>query len=166
MPITTQYSIREILPKEVPLLEDFLYEAIFIPEGVTPPPKSIIQNDDLQIYIRGFGLSPDDRCLVAVVDGMIVGAVWSRIMKDYGHIGDDTPSLAISLYQEYRNRGIGTALLQQMILLLRKAGYQKVSLSVQKANYAAKMYLKAGFTVMKENPDEYIMVLDLSTYDS
>ena len=69
---------------------------------------------------------------------MIVGAVWSRIMKDYGHIGDDTPSLAISLYQEYRNRGIGTALLQQMILLLRKAGYQKVSLSVQKANYAAK----------------------------
>ena len=51
-------------------------------------------------------------------------------------------------------------------LLLRKAGYQKVSLSVQKANYAAKMYLKAGFTVMKENLDEYIMVLDLSTYDS
>ena len=32
---------------------------------------------------------------------MIVGAVWSRIMKDYGHIGDDTPSLAISLYQEF-----------------------------------------------------------------
>ena len=156
-----EYSIREIRMSETPLLEDFLYEAIFIPKGVAPPPRSIIKNEDLQVYVRDFGQSPDDKCLVAEVDGKIVGAVWSRIMEDYGHIADGIPSLAISLYKEYRNQGIGTALLQQMIQLLQREGYEKVSLSVQKENYASRMYLKAGFDVLKETEEEYIMVLDL-----
>ena len=156
-----QYYIREIMPQEIPLLEDFLYEAVFIPEGVAPPPKTIVKNEDLQVYVRDFGLLPDDKCLVAEADTKIVGAVWCRIMNDYGHIDDDTPSLAISLYKEYRNQGIGTELLRRMILLLRQSGYKQVSLSVQKANYAARMYLKSGFKVVNENPEEYIMALDL-----
>ena len=156
-----EYSIREIRMLETPLLEDFLYEAIFIPEGFAPPPRSIIKNEDLQVYVRDFGLSPDDKCLVAEADGKIVGAVWSRIMEDYGHVADGVPSIAISLYKEYRNRGIGTELLHQMIQLLRREGYEKVSLSVQKENYASKMYLKAGFDVLRETEEEYIMVLDL-----
>lgn len=36
------YAICEIHKNEVVLLKDFLYEAIFIPEGVTPPLKSIL----------------------------------------------------------------------------------------------------------------------------
>ena len=156
-----QYYIREIMPQEIPLLEDFLYEAVFIPEGVAPPPKTIVKNEDLQVYVRDFGLLPDDKCLVAEADTKIVGAVWCRIMNDYGHIDDDTPSLAISLYKEYRNQGIGTELLRRMILLLRQSGYKRVSLSVQKANYAARMYLNAGFKVVNENPEEYIMALAL-----
>ena len=99
---------------ERPLLNDFLYEAIFIPDGMAPPPRSIIRNEDLQIYIRDFGAWPNDRCLVAEVDGRVIGAVWTRVMKDYGHIADDTPSLAIALYKDYRHKGIGTALLCQM----------------------------------------------------
>ena len=150
--------IRSIRTDEIPVLDDFLYDAIYIPEGIVAPPRSIIENEDLQVYIRDFGQLPDDECLVAEADGKIVGAVWSRVMDDYGHVADDTPSIAISLYKEYRNKGIGTELLRQMILTLRQAGYKKVSLSVQKANYAAKMYLKAGFTVMKETDEEYIMV--------
>ena len=154
----TQYNIREIRPQEITLLEDFLYEAIFIPEGVTPPPKSIVNNEELQVYVRDFGRLLDDKCLVAEADGRIVGAVWCRVMDDYGHVDDNTPSLAISLYKEYRNKGIGTEMLSQMIQMLCQAGYKKVSLSVQKANYATKMYLKAGFTVVKETDEEYIMV--------
>lgn len=146
---------------ERPLLNDFLYEAIYIPDGVTPPPRSIILNDDLQVYVRDFGMQPDDRCLVAVVDERVTGAVWTRIMKDYGHVADDIPSLAISLYKEYRNQGIGSDLLGQMLQLLRQDGYHKVSLSVQKENYAAGLYLKAGFEIWKETPEEYLMVCNL-----
>ena len=151
------YYIRPIQPIETPLLKDFLYEAIFIPEGVAAPPRSILDDENLQVYIRDFGQMPDDRCLVAEVGDKIVGAIWSRIMNDYGHIADDVPSIAISLYKEYRNLGIGTDLLRQMLELLKADGYKSVSLSVQKANYAMRMYQKAGFHIISDDAEEAIM---------
>lgn len=154
-------KIRKITEAEYPLLADFLYEAIFIPQGVEPPPKSIINNDELQVYIRDFGKSPHDRCLVAETNGKVVGAVWVRIMEDYGHIDDETPSFAISLYKEYRGRGIGTELMEKMLDILRENGYKRASLAVQKENYAVKMYKKVGFEVVGENEEEYIMACDL-----
>ena len=151
--------IREIRPEEIPVLDDFLYEAIFIPEGFPAPPRSIIENEDLQVYIRDFGKKPDDRCLVAEADGKIVGAVWTRIMDDYGHIDSLTPSLAISLYKEYRNQGIGTRLMRCMVEKLKADGYKCVSLSVQKANYAVQMYRKVGFIPVSDHGDELLMML-------
>lgn len=58
----TQYTIRRIRQKELPLMEDFLYEAIFLPEDAASPPKSIVKNEDLQVYVQDFGLSSDDNC--------------------------------------------------------------------------------------------------------
>ena len=152
------YTIREIKKQEYQILDNFLYEAIFIPEGTEPPPKTIITSPELQVYVDRFGKLKDDRGLAAEVDGKIVGAVWVRIMNDYGHIDDGTPSLAISLYKEYRGFGIGTAMMKEILALLKTHGYKQVSLSVQKANYATKLYLKVGFEILSENEEEYIMV--------
>ena len=151
-------TIREMQKQEYPLLDNFLYEAIFIPEGIEPPPKTIVTSPELQVYVERFGESKDDLGLAAEVNGKVVGAVWVRIMNDYGHIDDETPSLAISLYKEYRGFGIGTAMMKEILALLKSHGYNRVSLSVQKANDAAKMYLKIGFEIVKENEEEYIMV--------
>ena len=154
------YRIREIRENEYYILSDFLYEAIFIPGGMEKPPKAIIEQPELQVYIADFGKS-DDWCLVAEVKEKIVGAVWVRVMDDYGHIDDETPSFAMSLYEEYRNMGIGTALMRDMLEFLKNKGYKQTSLSVQKANYAARMYQKVGFEVIDENEEEYIMVCRL-----
>ena len=156
-----KYFIREMQKSEYGLLDEFLYNAIFIPQGVTPPPKSIIQNDELQVYVKDFGKQKDDVALVAEVDGKIVGAVWTRIMNDYGHVDDDTPSLAISIFKEYRGYGIGTDLMRNILSLLKRSGYKRVSLAVQKANYAVKMYKKVGFVIVGENQEEFIMAHEL-----
>ncbi|MBD5100700.1 MAG: GNAT family N-acetyltransferase [Clostridiales bacterium] len=156
-----EYLIREMQTSEYGLLDDFLYNAIFIPQGVTPPPKSIVQKDELQVYVKDFGKQKDDVALVAEVDGKIVGAVWTRIMNDYGHVDDDTPSLAISLYKEYRGFGIGTDLMQNILSVLKQRSYKRVSLAVQKANYAVNMYKKVGFVIVDENQEEYIMAYEL-----
>lgn len=156
-----KYTIRELRQTETSLLNDFLYEAIFIPEGIDPPPKTIIQRPEIQVYVENFGDREDDIALVAEVDGMVVGAVWARIMNDYGHIDDETPSLAISLYKDYRNYGLGTEMMFQIINKLRSKGYSKISLAVQKANYAVKMYRKVGFEVFNENDEEDIMICRL-----
>ncbi len=96
--------IREIKEEEYALLEDFLYEAIFVPEGTPAPPRSVLSLPELRVYVDGFGSRKDDAGLVAEAGDAVVGAIWARVMDDYGHIDDETPSLAVSLYKEHRGR--------------------------------------------------------------
>ena len=154
-------TIRNIREAEYKILSDFLYEAIFIPEGVKAPPKDIINKPELQVYISDFGKHSGDYCLVAESDKKIVGAVWVRIMNDYGHVDNETPSFAISLFPEYRSHGIGTALMKSMIDLLKTEKYKQASLAVQKTNYAVNMYKNVGFEITDENEEEYIMICKL-----
>lgn len=153
-----EYVIREMRKQEYTLLNDFLYEAIFIPDGMEAPARDIINEPELQVYVSGFGSKKDDLCLVAEINGMIIGTVWVRDMEDYGHIEDGIPSFAISLYKEYRGKGIGTELMKRMLVELKNKGYRKASLSVQKANYAVRMYKKLGFEIVGESKEEFIMV--------
>ena len=119
--------IRKLSSGEICLLKDFLYEAIFIPEGLEPPPRDIVERPELRIYYEYFGRSEADLCLVAEADGHVVGAVWTRIMNDYGHVDDETPSFAISLIPEYRGKGIGTRLMRNILSLLKEQGFKQAA---------------------------------------
>ena len=155
------FKIRFISEEEVGVLDDFLYEAIYVPEGESAPPRSIINQPELQVYISDFGKEKDDIGMVAEADGQIIGAVWVRVMNDYGHIDNNTPSFAISVYKDYRGLGTGTDLMKEMLCVLKARGYKQASLSVQKANYAVRMYQKVGFQIVDENEEEYIMLCQL-----
>ena len=156
-----EIHIRKLRADETELLKYFLYEAIFIPEGVKPLDRSIIYQPELSLYYEDFGSGPADNCLVAETDGKVIGAVWTRIMNDYGYVADDIPSFAISLYREYRGKGIGTEMMRKMLALLTEQGWKQASLAVQKANYAVRMYETVGFRIVDENAEEYIMVREL-----
>ena len=54
-----------------------------------------------------------------------------------------------------------TEMMKRMLYLLKEDGYKQASLSVQKQNYASKMYLKLGFEIAYENAEEYIMLISL-----
>ncbi len=153
-------QIRNIHPEEYGLLREFLYQAIYLPEGTQPPPRSVVELPELQVYVTGFGTRPGDHCLVAEAEEKVVGAAWCRIMEDYGHIDNDTPSLAISLLPEYRGLGIGTQLLNSLLLSLQENGYLRASLSVQKENPALRLYQRTGFRIAAEKDTEYLMLWD------
>lgn len=162
-------SIREIREDEIVLLDDFLYEAIYIPPGYNKPvPRDIIYNDPL-IYaaIRDFGKLKDDYCFVAEVNGKVIGAVWAGIRDEYGHVDNKTPSFSISLYREYRGQGIGTQLMSGMLKHLKLHGYKQASLGVSKKNQTAlKLYRKAGFRIVGNGADtsEWLMLCDLEKW--
>ena len=82
------------------MLEGFLYEAIWVPEGFQGEiPRSIVRDDPkCRAAWEGFGMLPDDRAVVVEVDGEVVGACWVRTTNAYGHIDGETPSFSISLY--------------------------------------------------------------------
>ena len=97
------YLIREMHPKEYPLLEDFLYQAIYQPDKTNLAPRSIIKKPELQVYIKDFGTKKDDYCFCAEVDGKIVGAVWVRNINGYGSVDNNTVEFAISVFDEKLN---------------------------------------------------------------
>jgi len=138
------------------MLEDFLYEAIFVPEGFGGEiPRSLIYDDPkCRAAFEDFGMLADDRAVVAVVDEEVVGACWVRTTDEYGHIDDETPSFSISLYAPYRGQGIGGAMMRHMLDELRGAGYPRASLSVQKENPAARLYERLGFRIVGDGFDE------------
>jgi ribosomal protein S18 acetylase RimI-like enzyme len=148
----------------MPLLEDLLYEAIFQPEGADPLPRDIIKRTEIDNYIRDFGQRRGDFCMFAELNGKTVGGAWLRILdgdpKGYGNVDSETPELAIAVFREYRNLGIGRGLMNNIIdLTFHSRGYKQISLSVNKANYAVKMYRKLGFETVRENEEDCVMVL-------
>lgn len=157
-------NIRPIQAHEFSFLEEMLYEAIFIPEGKERPPISIVKLPELACYYENFGRK-HDICFLAANNSELIAAIWIRLFtvhrKGYGYVDDNTPELCMSVKPPYRNNGIGTQLMKLMLEELVKCEYEKVSLSVDKINYALKMYEKFGFKFHSETDDSYTLVKQL-----
>ena len=96
-------TIRTIEPADYAALSDFLYHAVFRPQGLAPLPRAIVQKPEIALYAEGFDDERGDLGVVAEQGGGIIAAAWTRIIPAYGHIDDDTPELAVSVLPEYRN---------------------------------------------------------------
>ena len=159
-------NIRDMRESDHEFLPEFLYQAIYIPEGEEWPPRSIINDPEIFVYIKDFGTQAGDLGVVAEQNGHVIGAAWTRIIPAYGHIDNETPELAISIFKEFRNCGIGTKLMEKLFDVLRQHGYQKTSLSVQKDNPAVRLYQRLGYELTGERLDhagheDYLMVKEL-----
>jgi ribosomal protein S18 acetylase RimI-like enzyme len=159
-------EIRPIERRDHPLLEEFLYQAVFVPEGVEPPAREVILLPGIYVYIDGFGSGGGDLGVVAEAGGEVVGAAWTRIITAYGHIDDSTPELAVSVLPGWRGRGVGGLMMERLFAILREAGYRRTSLSVQKDNPAVRFYRRLGYVVTGERPDgagheDYLMIREL-----
>ncbi|MDO5537553.1 MAG: GNAT family N-acetyltransferase [Desulfovibrionaceae bacterium] len=155
-------SIRDLREDEYGLLEDYLYMALYVPEGCRPHPRDILRIPELRLYYENFGSSESDLALACDDDGRVIGICWARIMNDFSHIDDSTPSLVVSLADGCRGMGLGTKLVLAMLERLRERGYRSVSLSVQVSHPAQHLYRRLGFTevrrVMGETEEEIVMV--------
>lgn len=155
-------KVRVITPSDYICLDEFLYQAIFIPKDTPCPDRSIINDPSINIYIKDFGSQEGDFGIVAEQNGQICGIAWTRIIPAYGHIDNQTPELAISILPKFRGCGIGTKLMGKLFKILRENGYKQTSLSVNKSNPAVNFYTKLGYKVLQtENKEEYLMLKTL-----
>lgn len=162
-----EVTIREIRPEDYPLLEEFLYLAVYQRDPAQPIPRSVIDEPSVRVYIDAFGEGAHDVGLVAEVEGQVIGAAWARVLggepRGYGYVDDATPELAISVLPAYRNGGIGTRLMRGLLGRLASAGYAKASLSVDRDNPASRLYTRLGFATIAERNEDLLMVRPLST---
>lgn len=112
--------IRQMKEEEYPLLQDFLYQAIYVPEGAEMPDRSILQLPELRHYTEQFGQKAGDLAFVAEDEGQVVGAAWVRHIHDYGYVEDEMPSLTISSWMPTVVKGIGSQLLDGLLLCSEK----------------------------------------------
>jgi ribosomal protein S18 acetylase RimI-like enzyme len=159
-------KVRAMRAADYVCLPEFLYQAIFIPEGAEPPSRSIVSDPQISAYIKDFGTRAGDFGVVAEQNGQVIGGAWTRIIPGFGHIDGATPELAISIFPEFRGYGIGTKIMKKLFRILRDNRYARTSLSVQKGNLAVRFYERLGYRVADEIPgharhDDFIMVKDL-----
>ncbi|MEL7070450.1 MAG: GNAT family N-acetyltransferase [Cyanobacteria bacterium J06581_3] len=104
-------------------------------------------NPDLARYVAGWGRA-GDLGVIAEQNFVPIGSAWVRLWsKDdygYGFVADDVPELAIAVIPEARGKGIGTALLSEL-LKLAEPKFPAVSLSIRADNPALRLYKRMGF---------------------
>ncbi len=144
--------IRAINQDDVSFLWDMLYEIRSlrcIREGKNLPPRDVLQTPDLAKYVQNWGCT-SDRAFIACDAQMPIGAAWYRLFTvdnpGYGYVDDNTPEIAIALFPQYRNKGLGKSLLIHLFEQAKTDGYQQISLSCDPTNdNALHLYQKLGF---------------------
>lgn len=145
-----QYSIRAIRKEDIPFLWDMLYESLFVPEGQEQFSRDIIKEPFISKYVDGWGEEGDFGFIAINNEGQPIGSITARYFnennKGFGYIDQDTPELGMAILSEFRGKGIGTALLNQLLEEAKKKGIKKLSLSVDPKNRAAvHLYQRFGF---------------------
>lgn len=159
--------VRTANANDLPFLQEMLHEAAYWnAEGERPSLLAAMRNPEIQRYLEGFR-RPGDFGLIAVTgDGDPVGAAWFRFFTSeapgYGYVADDVPEVTIAVVPEWRGRGLGGRLLQELLACAHEAGLGRVSLSVSPANPARRLYERLGFVRTGYSGDSETMVVELS----
>ncbi|MBM0225243.1 MULTISPECIES: GNAT family N-acetyltransferase [Micromonospora] len=162
----TKFSIRTATSADSGFLVDMLMEAMnWLPERNWSR-KEILTNPELAHYVTGW-MQPGDFGVIAVdLADRPVGAAWCRYLTaadpGYGYVSDDVPELTIGVVESWRNRGVGRALLRAVLYVAHDWGLQAVSLSVERANFAARLYASEGFHTVESFDDADTMVAELA----
>jgi ribosomal protein S18 acetylase RimI-like enzyme len=150
-------TIRSASPHDEAFLFDILYEALFVPPGCEPFPRSVLDAPEVGHYAAGFGTRTGDVGFVAEAIGAPVGAAWVRLLRaedrGYGYVDDDTPELTVAVKREWRRRGVGTALCCRLFEVV-----PRMSLSSDVRNPVIGLYPRLGFETVSRDDNSVTML--------
>lgn len=157
-------EVREVAANDLPFLCELLVEAAFALAPEKPSIAEALGFPRTAAYVEGWGRA-GDLGLVAEVDGVRAGAAWCRLFPfeapGYGFVDVATPELTIAVVPGLRRKGVGSALLEALVRRARRGGYPALSLSVDPANPAIRLYERAGFVRVPRTDLHVTMLLAL-----
>jgi ribosomal protein S18 acetylase RimI-like enzyme len=161
----TKFTIRHAINEDINFLWEMLYQAIYVPEGQTPPSKDIINEPHIKQILEGWGRSGDLSLIAVDTSNQPVGAVWFRLFDDenktFGYVDHETPILGIALQPQVRGKGIGTLLIEEILKEAKRLGIKKISLSVDPNNPALRLYERYGFKKIGVDGTSWDMLTEL-----
>jgi ribosomal protein S18 acetylase RimI-like enzyme len=161
------FTLCSLTPLDQSFLWEMLYQAIYVPDGLAPPPREVLERPELAHYVRDWGRPTDLGLLALATETRApLGAAWLRLFQQpepgYGYVDDATPELSIAILPASRGQGIGSALLTALLDLAATC-FPAVSLSVSPANPALRLYQRLGFAIQSETHSSFTLVKNLKT---
>lgn len=160
MPAT--FRIRPAVQGDGAFLADMVVEAANWRAGAARPRHEILADAHHSRYLAGW-MRPGDAGVVALdPQGDPIGASWYRMLPrtepGFGYVGTGVPELIIGVRPIWRAHGVGRALLQALVTRAQTQGHSRLSLSVQRGNYAVVLYRSEGFAVTEAGNGRDTMV--------
>jgi ribosomal protein S18 acetylase RimI-like enzyme len=141
------YVIRPLTAADEPLLWETLYQAL---RTSPDTPREIVRQPEYARHVEGWGRAGDTGFVAhdAQAKDELLGAAWFR-MPPADADNKPTPELAFAVKSGHRKRGIGAALLTQLV----KANPQctAVTISAGPKNPAVRLFDRFGFKIVQQS---------------
>ncbi|MFE1645447.1 GNAT family N-acetyltransferase [Microbacterium sp. P01] len=160
MPST--FSVRPATRADGAFLGDMVVEAANWRPGAARPKHDILSSPEHSRYLAGW-MRPSDAGFVAIAThGEPIGAAWYRMLPrtdpGFAYVGTGVPEMVMGVRPIWRAHGVGRMLLQSLGEKARADGYARLSLSVERGNFAVTLYRSEGFAVTQPGVGRDTMV--------
>jgi GNAT superfamily N-acetyltransferase len=141
------YVIRPLTAEDEPVLWEMLYQALRTSQET---PREIIRQPEYARHVEGWGRAGDTGFVACDAEHKeeLLGAAWLRLPPPET-ASEPTPELAFAVTSGHRKRGIGAALLTQLV----KANpqYNAVSIAASPKNPVVRLYDRFGFKIVQQS---------------
>jgi GNAT superfamily N-acetyltransferase len=146
------WVIRRARSEDGTFMADMLVEAVnWSSEWKKKSRSRVLSTPRTAHYIAGWPRDTD-LGVIAEAGAERIGAAWLRFLPaddpGYGFVASDVPELTIGVTGHWRGRGVGRALLRAIAGQARSVGIRQISLSVERKNFAQKLYLSEGYQIV------------------
>lgn len=160
--MSATFRVRPAVQADGAFLADMVVEAVNWRQGGVRPRHEVIAHPDHSRYLSGW-MRPTDAGFIAVdANDQAVGAAWYRMMPradpGFGYTGSGVPELIIGVRPIWRAHGVGRSLLQHLCGQARAQGFARISLSVERGNFAYTLYRSEGFALTQPGGARDVMI--------
>ncbi len=156
------FALRSARQADGAFLADMVVEAANWRPGAARARHDVLAGADYQRYLAGWMRPGDAGVIAETAGGEPIGAAWYRLFPrtdpGFGYVGTGVPELIIGVRPIWRAHGVGRGLLHALCDRARGAGYARISLSVERGNFAATLYRSEGFAVTSAGAGRDTMV--------
>jgi GNAT superfamily N-acetyltransferase len=150
---------------DAPFLADMLVEAMNWDPDRVRPKVQLLADPHVNRYLKGWKRPSDEGMLALDANQVPIGACWYRVLPrsapGYGFVASGVPELTLGVRPLWRAQGVGRALLRAVCALAAQRGHQRIGLSVERANFAHRLYVSEGFTTLSSGERSDTMVRTL-----
>lgn len=159
------FTIRSATSADADFLTDMLVAAVNWEPRRDRSREEVMADPEAAHYVSGWMNSTDLGVVAVSSAGQPIGAAWLRYLPatdpGYGFVRDDVPELGMGVVASWRGQGVGRTLLRSVLDAARAAGITAVSLSVERANFAVRLYESEGFRTVESFDQSDTMLADL-----